>query len=179
MKMKNPFQLILYAAVFLFTAASIALAGQILWVTSESADLKAERSISSETIAELDRGAELAVKALESRWYQVTTEDGKTGWVYRGKVSETEPEAADQAKKEEGGGIGGLLGGLGGSSVETETADSARSIRGLSPEAEAYAEKTGTPKQSREALDRVLSTSISENEIESFLKSGKIGEYAE
>ncbi len=169
----------LYAAVLCLAMVSIAAAGQTLWVTSESADLKAERSISSNTVTELDRGAELSVLSYESRWYQVKTKNGKTGWVYRGKVSETQPEVSGSEEKDEGGGIGGLLGGLGGSSVETDAADSARSIRGLSPEARAYAEKTGTPKQSREALDNVLSLSISENEIESFLKNGHIGEYAE
>ena len=177
--MKKRFQPLLFTTVFIFAAATIALAAQTLWVTSESADLKAERSIASDTIAVLDRGAELSVQTFESRWYQVKTADGKTGWVYRGKVSETEPDVSDAGKKDGDGGIGGLLGGLGGSSVETNTADSARSIRGLSPEAEAYAKKTGTPKQSQEALDQVLSMSISNNDIETFLKNGKIGEYAE
>jgi len=179
--MKTRIQLMFFLAVFCLAAAGLAFAEgeETLWVTSGSADIKAERSISSDTIAELQRGTELSVQAYESRWYQVTTENGRTGWVYRGKVSETKPEIADSEKEDEGGGIGGLLGGLGGSSVETETADSARSIRGLSPEAEAYAEKAGTPKQSREALDQVLSMSISARELESFLENGHVGEYAE
>jgi hypothetical protein len=177
--MKTRIQLILCALGLCLTAAFSAAAQDTLWVSSESADLKAERSISSETIVELKRGARLSVKAYESRWYQVTTEAGQTGWVYRGKVSDTQPDISEGEKQEDDGGIGGLLGGLGGSSVETEAADSARSIRGLSPEAEAYAEKTGTPKQSREALDQVLSMSISESAIESFLKTGDVGEYAE
>ena len=177
--MKKLFQPLLYITVFLFSAVTITLANQTLWVTSENADLKSERSISSDTIAVLDRGSELIVQAFESRWYQVKTTDGKTGWVYRGKVSETKPEASETETKEDSGGIGGLLGGLGGSSVGTDAADSARSIRGLSPEAEAYAKTTGTPKQSQQALDQVLSMSISNRDIETFLKNGKIGEYAE
>jgi len=180
-KMKARIQLMFFVAVFCLAAAGAAFAegGETLWVTSGSADLKAERSISSDTIAELERGAVLSVQAYESRWYQVTTENGRTGWVYRGKVSETKPEIADSEKKEEGGDLGGLLSGLGDSSVETEAADSSRSIRGLSPEAEAYAEKTGTPKQSREALEQVLSMSISARELASFLENGHVGEYAE
>lgn len=179
--MKTRIQLILYLVVLCLAAAggAAAAAEDTLWVSSESADLKAERSISSDTIATLHRGTELSVKAYESRWFQVTTDNGRTGWVYRGKVSDTKPEVPESEEKDGGGGIGGLLGGLGGSSVETEAADSARSIRGLSPEAEAYAEKTGTPKQNREALDHVLSMSISESELESFLEKGHVGEYAE
>ncbi|MGM0452334.1 MAG: SH3 domain-containing protein [Thermodesulfobacteriota bacterium] len=174
-KMLTPF----FTAILLVMALSIAHAGQSLWVTSDSADLKAERSVSSETIAVLERGAELTEQSYESRWYRVTTENGKTGWVYRGRVSGTQPEGVDEAQKDDGGGIGGLLGGLSGSSVEADSADSARSIRGLSPEARAYADKTGTPEQSRKALDRVLSMSVEGKEIERFLKNGQIGQYAE
>jgi len=177
--MKIQIQRIIFLAVFFWAVVAIAVAQETLWVTSAEADLKAERSVSSDTVAELQRGTQLSVEAYESRWYRVSTEDGKTGWVYRGRVSETRPEISEGEKKDEGGGIGGLLGGLGGSSVETDAADSARSIRGLSPEAKAYAEKTGTPKQSRDALDQVLSLSISENAIESFLEKGHVGKYAE
>ena len=177
--MKTGIKAIFYLILLCLALASSAAAQDTLWVTSESADLKAERSISSDTLVALQRGAELSVQTYESRWYQVTTKDGQTGWVYRGKVSDMQPDVSESEKKEDGSGIGGLLGGLGGSSVETEAADSARSIRGLSPEAEAYAEKTGTPKQSREALDQVLSLSISEGEVKSFLKNGDVGEYAE
>jgi len=176
--MKRGIQLILYTVLAAIVAASLCFAAESLWVTSEQADLKAERSISSETIAELERGTELTVEAYESRWYQVRTADEQVGWVYRGKVSEEKPETAD-SQKGEGGGLGGLLGGLSGSSVEADAADSARSIRGLSPEAKAYADKTGTPEQSRQALDQVLSRSITEAEITALLKSGNVGEYAE
>jgi len=176
--MKRSIRLILYTALAALAAAGLCLAAESLWVTSERADLKAERSISSETIAELERGAELTVEAYESRWYQVSTTDQLTGWVYRGKVSEEKPEMAG-TQADEGGGLGDLLSGLSGSSVESDAADSARSIRGLSPEAKAYADKTGTPEQSRQALDQVLSISITEDGIQAFLKKGQVGEYAE
>jgi len=177
--MKIRIKPIFYLILFCLAVVTSAAAQETLWVTSESADLKAERSISSDTITTLQRGTELSVQQYESRWYQVTTKDDQTGWVYRGKVSDIQPDVPEGEKKDEGGGLGGLLGGLGGSSVETDAAESARSIRGLSPEAQAYAQKTGTPKQSREALDQVLSMSILKNEIESFLKKGDVGEYAE
>ena len=169
-----------FAALILFWALSAANAQepQNLWVSSKNADLKAGPSVSSETISELSRGTALAVESIESRWYQVTTESGQTGWIYRGKVSETQPEITETSE-DQGPGLGDLLGGLTGSSVEAQSADSARSIRGLSPEAKAYADKTGTPHQSRIALDRVLSMSVTESEIESFLEKGRIGEYAE
>lgn len=177
--MNRRFSLILSITVFLVLAAAASgVYAESLWVTSEQTALKAGRSISAATLAELNRGTQLTVLDYESRWYRVRTLDGQTGWVYRGKVSDTPPEQSGQPKGE-GGGIGDLLGGLSGSSVEADAADSARSIRGLSPEAEAYAKKTGTPQQSRKALDRVLSMSVTENEVDAFLKAGHIGEYAQ
>lgn len=177
--MNRRYSLILAMAVFIVLAAAASGAyAESLWVTSEHTALKAGRSISAATLAELKRGTQLTLLDYESRWYRVSTPGGRTGWVYRGKVSDTPPEQSGQPKGE-GGGIGDLLGGLSGSSVEADAADSARSIRGLSPEAEAYAKKSGTPEQSRKALDRVLSMSVTENEVDAFLKAGQVGEYAQ
>ncbi|MFQ5484345.1 MAG: hypothetical protein ACE5DO_03320, partial [Desulfobacterales bacterium] len=113
--------------------------------------------------------------AFKNRGYQVAAPDGKKGWIYRGKVSSEPP-------KKEGGEqnpLGTLIGGLTGSNIRADASDTSRSIRGLSPEAEAYADRTGTPEQYKKALDAVLSTTTSAGEIEQFLKAGKIGEYAE
>lgn len=146
-----------------------------VWVTSEDATLQSERSTSSETVATLKRGTELSVSAFENRWYKVIAPDGKTGWIFRGKVSAEPPTDIDS---DSGSGVGGLLGGLTGSSIEADAADSSRSIRGLSPEAQEYANQTGTPAESRAALDMVLSLTMDKSDIDLFLKEGKIGEYA-
>ena len=74
---------------------------------------------------------------------------------------------------------GGLLGSLSGSDINADAADSSRSIRGLSPEAKEYAKSTGTHQQSQDALDSVILRKVKEQEIDQFLKQGKIGEYAE
>jgi len=161
----------------LFFIISISFAATTLYVTSENAELKSESSNSSDTIIELNRGAELTFVSKKGRWYQVTTENNTTGWVYRGKVSEEEPEI-EEAEEDEGG-LGGLLGGLSGSDINADAADSSRSIRGLSPEAKEYAQSTGTPKQSQDALDSVIARKVNDQEIAQFLKQGKIGEYAE
>lgn len=155
-----------------FTSADV----QKVWVTSEDATIQAERSISSKTVAEVRRGTELNVSVFENRWYKVTAPDGKTGWIFRGKVS-TEPPP-DSLDDNGSGGIGGLLGGLTGSSIKADPADSSRSIRGLSPEAQEYAQQTETPVKSQAALDMLLSSTVDKTEIDLFLKEGKIGEYA-
>ncbi|MBC2716231.1 MAG: SH3 domain-containing protein [Desulfobacteraceae bacterium] len=175
--MKRPLIFSSTLTFLLFFLLSVCFAATTLYVTSENAELKSDCSSSSATIVELKRGSALTLVVSEGRWYKVTTLLNETGWIYRGKVSEEEPEIEDAGDDE--GGLGGLLGGLSGSDINADAADSSRSIRGLSPEAKEYAETTGTPQQSQDALDSVISLKTSNQEIDQFLKEGKIGEYAD
>jgi len=174
-------KIIRFLLLFTFLFATIAFsADQIpssIWVSSDKAKLKMNRKSSSATIAELSKGTELSVLAYQKKWYQVNLGNGKTGWIYRGKVSKTAVEKTKAA--EEGGSIGGLLGDLTGSSIRADNTDSSRSIRGLSPEATEYAKQKGTPKIYRGELDKVIERKVSPEEIDQFLKQGKIGEYQE
>lgn len=101
------------------------------------------------------------------------TADGKEGWVYAGRVSDTQPVA------EVAGGDGLLGDPLQQSKVTTAKADSARSVRGLSPATTQYAKQAGTPESLKKELEKILSRKVTEKEIKAFLKEGKIGEYAQ
>ena len=147
-------------------------------MSSTNAALKSDKTASSDTVAPLDVGTELTVTEVDGKWYHVKTASGKKGWIYRGKVSDTKPDIRSEEKSGDDG-LGGLLGSLTGSGINAESTDSSRSIRGLSPEAEAYADQTGKPKAYRDALDAVLAVKTTDKDIEQFLKNGKIGEYAE
>jgi uncharacterized protein YgiM (DUF1202 family) len=162
---------LLVVALTLFVTDAV-IAEETVWVVSEGTKLKAEGSASSETIETLTVGTELTVDSSEGTWYKVTTKSNQIGWIYRGKVSSTPPEA------KEGEGGGGLFGAMPGSSIEASAADTSRSIRGLSPAAQEYAASTKTPQEYQKALDKVLALRITEKEIEEFLKAGKIGEYS-
>ncbi len=170
MKRRKKFFVPIAALVLMMTGA--VMAAEILWVVSEGAKLKMEPSASSETIEGLPVGSEVSVDSSEGSWYKVTTKSNKTGWVYRGKVSSTQPEGKEDK------GAGDLFGALPGNSIEVSTADTSRSIRGLSPAAKEYASSAKTPEAYQQALDRVLALKVTEKEIEDFLKEGKIGEYS-
>lgn len=168
MRRRFPLLLALLAAA----AGGAALAQTTLWVSSTGTKLKADTRATSATVADLPLGAELRVLEARDAWYRVAGPGGAEGWIYRGKVTETPPGAAPA----EGG---GLLGGLTGrSTIQAASADTSRSIRGLSPETTQYADGAGTPQEHREALDRILALTVSEDELERFLQDGRIGEYA-
>jgi uncharacterized protein YgiM (DUF1202 family) len=156
------------AAIFLCPAYG----AESVWVASEGAKLKTDRSASSRTVSELPVGTELNVVKSENRWYQVRTASGEEGWIYRGKVSNVPPakETADTVD---------LFAKMQGSGISADEAHTSRSIRGLSKETEQYAKHRGTPQAYRQALNQVLALRVTSKDVEMFLRNGKIGEYAQ
>lgn len=153
-------------------AATMAVAVENCWVSSSGTTLKTSGSVSAENVASLPVGTELQVMERAGRWVRVKTGDGLEGWVYAGRIADTAPaaEVAEDA---------GLFGGVfQNSQIQTAKADSARSIRGLSPETEYYAQQRGTPEIFRKELDKVLTRETSAEELRVFLSEGRIGEYA-
>jgi uncharacterized protein YgiM (DUF1202 family) len=156
------------AGLFLSSAA----VAESLWVTSEGAKLKMDCSASSSTVSELPVGIEVTVLQSVKSWYQVQTASGQEGWIYRGKVSNAPPEKETQD-------TGNLFGEMQASSISVDEAQTSRSIRGLSKETEQYAKERGTPEAYQKALDDVLAMRVTTQELEVFLRNGKIGEYAQ
>ena len=170
MKVSRSMAVVLALLLFAVTA----MAEEKRWVSSEGTALKAEASATSDNVADVLVGTELTVLESGGRWLKVRIASGKEGWVYAGRVSDIAPTA------EVTGGDGGLFGdSLQKSQINTAKADSARSIRGLSPEADAYAKGRGTPEKYKKAVDAILERKVSANELKTFLKEGKIGEYAQ
>ena len=164
--------LVVVSALLLF--AVTAMADEKRWVSSEGTALKAEASATSDNVVDVKVGTEVSVVESGGRWLKVRTASGKEGWVYAGRVSETPPAA------EIAGSDGGIFGdSMKSSQIKTAKADSARSIRGLSPGAAQYAKEKGTPEQYKKALDIVLARKVTAKELKTFLKEGHIGEYAQ
>jgi hypothetical protein len=150
----------------------LVLAAGKMWVGSGRAKLKTDKKTSAKTVAVLPVGTEVIVLDSARRWYQVRTPSGKEGWIYRGKLTKSPPEPEVQSESED------FFAAFSGSDIQADEADTARSIRGLSEETEAYANRRRTPKVYRKALDGVLAMSITAAELDAFLSQGKIGEYA-
>lgn len=159
-------------ALLLFAVSAVA--EERRWISSESTTLKSEATASSDNVADVSVGTEVTVVESGGRWLKVRTLSGIEGWVYAGRVSETAPTS------EVTGSDSGLFGNsMKNSQINTAKADSARSIRGLSPGTAQYAKDRGTPEQYKKSLDTVLARKVSPKEIKAFLKDGKIGEYAQ
>lgn len=179
--MKRIILLSLIMAGMMFSAQ--AFAKETLWVSSDNATLKTDKSTSSETVTTLPAGTELSVISYEKKWYKVKTKEGKKGWIYRGKVTDEPPDSEEFGEEDE------LFDDVLVSSIESYSAGTSRSIRGrrvkgakkvkLTPQAKQYAKDTRIPGNVRKALQKVLTVKIEDAEMETFLKGGKIGEFAQ
>jgi hypothetical protein len=169
-KLVREFAVLAVLAALLCVPWEPAHAQEKVWVTSAGAKLMAEAAATAKAVEAVAVGAELTVVSTKDKWLRVSAPSGAEGWIFRGKVSASPPSA------EEGG--GGLLGALGKSSVDAGSADTARSMRGLSPAAEQYAQSAGTPAEYKRAVDAVLALQVKDAELDAFLREGKIGEYA-
>jgi hypothetical protein len=161
------------AACAVLLVAGMALAEEKRWISSEGTTLKSEALATSENVADVLVGTEVTVMESGGRWLKVRTSSAKEGWVYAGRVSDTPPIG------EVTGGDGLFGGTMQQSQINTAKADSARSIRGLSPETAQYAKDKGTPELYKKSLDAILVRKVSANELKVFLREGKIGEYAQ
>lgn len=161
------------AAAVLFAAQRACADDGKRWVVSDQTSLKQIGAVTAPDLVPLPVGTELTLLEEGARWHRVRTPDGLEGWVFAGRVADTKPTIETLSE-------GGLLEGLSQkSSIQTARADSARSIRGLSPETAQYAKNRGTPQIYRKELDRILARTVQPKRLESFLREAKLGEYAE
>jgi len=138
-----------------------------LYVRARSAKLRAEKSASSKAHV-VPKGTALRVLKKEGRYYQVQTADGLAGWVNRVYVTSKPP-------KKKGG-----LSRLGGSSsIGVQEASVHASIRGLQPVAEKYAKNKRISDQCVRDADKMQKMRVTEAELQSFMREGRLGEYGE
>lgn len=157
----------------LSTSTSTAPDAKSRWVVGSGTALKSEAAATSADIVPLEVGAQVQVLENAGRWLKVKTAGKETGWVFAGRLS-TQPPVAEVAAGE------GLFAATSQQSqIEIAQADSARSVRGLSAETESYAKERGTPQEYRKALDQILARQVSKEDVTAFMRSGKLGEYAQ
>jgi hypothetical protein len=144
--------------------------GETLYVAAKSAQLRSGKTSLDPVVAGLKLGETLEVLKREDRWLQVKTGQGVTGWIYAGHVSASKPAAGDNE-----------LASMGQSFRKTEASavTASAGARGLDKASEGYAIRSGITQQDRDAVDRMSAYRIPDEDIQSFLKSGRLGEYAD
>jgi len=110
------------------------------------------------------------VLAEEGRLAKVKTATGKTGWVFKFRLTEDKPSTS-------GGGLG-LSGLTGRKTIAARESRAGGSIRGLKESTEQYANTKNIKQEHRDAVDRMEAFSIPPNELMQFKKAGNLGEFS-
>ena len=140
-----------------------------LYAKQDDVKVTAEKSPTSDVIATLALGDAVTVLSEEGRLAKVKVANGKTGWVFKFRLSEEKPAAQSSS------GLSGLTG------KRTFAARESRaggSIRGLKESTEQYAKAKNIKKEDRDAVDRMEAFSIAPDEFTQFKKTGNLGEFS-
>ncbi|MEK7272495.1 MAG: SH3 domain-containing protein [Nitrospirota bacterium] len=156
--------------VFMVTAMTDAAFGETLYVSAKSAQLRSGKTSLDPVVANLKIGEALEVVKRDNRWVQVKTAKGVAGWIYSGNVSESKPAGGDNELAALGKGF---------RRTEASGVTASAGARGLDKASESYANRVGITQQHRDAVDRMTANKIAEDDIQAFLKAGRLGEYAE
>ena len=145
------------------------LFAETLYAKKDRVKVTAEKSPTSPVVAMLSLGDQVEVIEKSGRLYKVNLISGKTGWVFKFKLSEKQPEA-----KQGGSSLAGLTGE---STVVAQEARAGGSIRGLKETTEQYADKKHISDADRRSVEKMEQRTVPDDEMDQFKKDGRIGEY--
>ena len=168
----TPRYTVLTLLVSLLTAITMtgAAFGETLYIAAKSAQLRSGKTSMDPVVATLKLGEPLEVMKRDTRWLEVRTTKGVTGWICASNVSASKPAGGDNE-----------LAALGRNFRRTDASDVTASAgaRGLDKASEGYADRSGITREHRETVDWMTAYKIPDEDIQAFLKSGRLGEYAE
>ena len=167
--MAKIFRILMMALLFFGFSAGNVFA-ETMWAKKDRVKVTAEKSPTSSVVATLRVGDQVQVVKKSGRQYQVKLKSGKSGWVFKFKLTDSEPE-----KKTGGSGLSGLSGG---NTVVAQEARAGGSIRGLKETTEQYADKKQISDADRRSVEKMEQRTVTDDELDQFKRDGQIGEYA-
>lgn len=167
--MMNCMRIVIVSLVFVGLTTGTLFA-ETMYAKKDRVKVTAEQSPTSKVVATLGLGDEVEVVEKSGRQYQVKLRSGKTGWVFKFKLSDEKPTG----KK----GKSSLSGLTGKNIVVAKEARAGGSIRGLKETTEQYAERKQIDPAYRRSVDKMEQFTVTEDELVQFQKEGGVGEYA-
>ena len=139
-----------------------------LFAKQDGVKVTAEKSPTSKVLTTLNLGDAVTVLSVEGRLAKVKTIKGKTGWVFKFRLSTDKPSTRS------GSGLSGLTG----RKFAARESRAGGSIRGLKESTEQYAKTRHIKQEHQDAVDRMEAFLISPNELMEFKKAGNLGEFS-
>jgi len=139
-----------------------------LFAKQDGVKVTTEKSPTSKVLTTLNLGEAVTVLSIEGRLAKVKTKNGKTGWVFKFRLSSNKPSTRS----------GSSLSGLTGRKLAARESRAGGSIRGLKESTEQYANAKQIKQEHRDAVDQMEAFSIPPNELMQFKKAGHLGEFS-
>ena len=168
--MKHVLWILVTIGLFVAFSAGMCFA-ETMYAKKDRVKVTTEKAPTSKVMATLSLGDSVEVLKKSGRQYQVKLSSGKTGWVFKFKLSAKKPSG-------KGSGGSGLAGLTGKNIVVAKEARAGGSIRGLKETTETYANKKQINPAHRRAVDKMEELVISDEELAQFQKDGGVGEYS-
>ena len=140
-----------------------------LYAKQDDVKVTADKAPTSAVVATLKLGDEVTVLSEEGRLAKVKTATGKTGWVFKFRLTEEKPSS---------GGSLSLSGLTGRKTIAARESRAGGSIRGLKESTEQYAKDKQIKQEHRDAVDRMEAFSLTPDELLEFKKAGHLGEFS-
>lgn len=149
--------------------SNVAIA-ETVYVQAKSATLRSGTTSLSRVVGSLSYGQGLELLGKREHWYKVKSQNGLVGWIYHTKVGVDKPSGKESR-----------LAALGKDFRHTRSSSitGTAGVRGLDEFSAGYANRAGIATRHRVAVDRMTNYRLTDREVEAFLKSGRLGEYAE
>ena len=146
------------------------VSAETVYVQAKTAQLRAGKTSLDKVTADVRFADALEVLRRDGNWVEVKTATGQRGWIFANKLSDTKPAASESE-----------LASLGKSfrQKEASTVTASAGSRGLDKASEGYANQAGITKDVQDAVDRMAAYRINDQEVEDFLRKGRLGEYAQ
>ena len=163
-----------YMAITLLCGAIVLLpsfsSAATFYAKKNGVKITAEKSPTSAVVTTLALGDPVTVLSESGRLAKVKTSTGKTGWVFKFRLSEDKPSSRS-------GGLG-LSGLTGRKRLAARESRAGGSIRGLKESTEHYAQSKHISQEHRDAVDRMEAFSLSPEELMEFKRIGRLGEFS-
>ena len=165
-KIISKFSVIVLVLVFLPSLSH----AETMYAKKNGVKVTAEKSPTSKVVGKLNTGDQVQVVKKVGRKYQVKLPNGKSGWVFKFKLSSKKP-----AGKSSGSSLSALTGKT---TIAARESRSGGSIRGLKETTENYAKGKNIDPAHRRSVDAMEAFSVSDAELVQFQQAGRVGDYS-
>lgn len=169
--MKKLLRLLLVVVGLIVPLVAGPVFAETMYAKKDRVKVTEEKSPTSKAVGTLHLGDRVQVVKKLKRQYQVKLGNGKTGWVFKFKLTSKKPAG----KSRGGSGLSGLAGKR---VVMAKEARAGGSIRGLKETTEQYAQRKQISPADKQSVTKMEQLVVSDDELSRFQQEGGVGEYA-